>query len=112
MSKIMNDLNRLNDSRKETDNIVIDEASESPEQVQPVGSSKRSYFLGFLIVLLIAISALSMSFSLKIFSKLEHSMKSSKTILLVLDKQGQAIKALEPAFLFFFTPETVGCIDL
>jgi len=95
MSKLMSDLNSLNESRKENEDFIIEEVQENQEQVHVVPEYKGIYFLSFLMILLISFSVVSLSISLKTFSQLEESWADSKTILSTLNKQQKGIAALQ-----------------
>jgi len=95
MSKLVSDLNNLNQSRKGTDNVIVEEAQESQEQVRVAPEYKGIYFLSFLMVLLIGFSVISMSISLKTFSQLEAAWDDSKTILKTLNNQKKDIAQLQ-----------------
>lgn len=70
MSRLMDDLNKLNESRKVDGGIIVQDAEEL--KMTPVASSHKSvYFIGFLIVLIVALSAFSTRVSLKTLSRVE-----------------------------------------
>jgi len=95
MSKMMDELNNLSESRKIQNGIVIEDASKNQEQIQIVREHKGIYVLSFLIIVLIALSASSLSASLKMFAQLETSLTDSKIILHTLNQHGVDIKFLE-----------------
>jgi len=95
MSKMMNELNHLKESREIQNGIVIEDTQNNQELTQVVHEHKGIYFLSFLIIVLIALSAFSLSASLKTFTQLEASLMDSKIILHTLNEQGIDIKFLE-----------------
>lgn len=95
MSKMMNELNNLGESRKIQNGIAIEDAKKNQEPIQVVREHKGIYFLSFLIILLIAFTAFSLSVSLKTFTQLEASLTDSKIILHTLNEHGVDIKFLE-----------------
>jgi len=94
VSKLMNDLNQLSDTRKEQNNVVVEESKDVQENVQIVHKHKGIYFLSVLVVLLIGISTFSMSTSLKIYEQVGKTEAASNTIIQTLDRQGQDIQDL------------------
>jgi len=100
MSKLMSDLNSLNQTRKGDGGVVIEEiqktqeTQEIQEQPRTVSEYKGIYFLGFLMILLIGFSVMAMSVSLKTFSQLEAFWADSKKPLEILKKQQNDIGAL------------------
>ena len=95
MSKMMNELNNLNEARKTQSGITVEDAVDNREPIQPVRQHFGIYFLSFLMILLIAFSVFSLSTSLKTFAQLEASLTDSKIILNTLNEHGITIKSLE-----------------
>jgi len=95
MSKIISDLHNLNDARKKQGDIVVEDNQEDQEQVSVVREHKGIFILSFLLVVLIGISAFSMSISLKTFAQLETSWAYSKVILQTLSEQVDNIENLK-----------------
>ena len=97
MSKLMNELNRIDESRRAHNNIIVDDTPEQPAQAQVhvVKEHKVIYVIAFLVVVLVALSVVSMSASLKTFSQLENAELASSVVLKTLAKQSNAIQSLE-----------------
>lgn len=70
MSRLMDDLKELNENRKIESGIIIQDADE-PKKAPIASDHKTVYFIGFLIVLIVALSSFSMAVSLKTLSRIE-----------------------------------------
>jgi hypothetical protein len=111
MSRLMDDLNKLNEDRKIDGGIIVQDAEELKSE--PVATSHKSvYFIGFLIVLILSVSAVSMAISLKtlarigsiekttastsakVLARFEHSEEISAGVLGALTKQDGEIQAM------------------
>ncbi len=95
MSKMVNNLNQLSQSRKTQDGVVIDDTSKTENPVNRGNDSRGVYFLSFLVVILIALSAVSMSVSFKTFVQVEESWADSTAILKALSKQTKEISDIK-----------------
>jgi len=112
MSRLMDDLKRLNETRKTESSIVVQDAEE-PRKAPVASNHKTVYFIGFLIVLIVALSAFSMTLSLKTLSRIEsvegitastsaeilarlkNSEMVSGSLLKTLKRQGSEMQALQ-----------------
>src|SRR3989338_2810696 len=96
MSKIMNDLNQLNQRRKLQNDILIEEEQPSREKTRDAqGPGKGVLALGGLLVLLIVLSVISMTTSVKIYQQMEKSGVVSNTLIQNLRIQGDEIRELK-----------------
>jgi hypothetical protein len=95
MSKLMEHLNNLNTLRKKERGMVVHETSEPQGQLHVLRERKGVYFIGFLVIVLIAFSALSMSASLKTSAQLEKTEAASAGILQMLRDQKNETEALK-----------------
>lgn len=94
MSKLMSDLNNLSTSRKVQGSIIVEEEPVAQPKDPIVNNHKGIYILSFLVIVLIALSTLSMAASIKTYVQLEESWADSKVILGTLNKQGKDIAFL------------------
>ena len=98
MSKIMNDLKQLGQRRKIQNDILIEDEDEGPAEEKAridQGPGKGVLVLGGLLVLLIVLSVISMTASVKIFQQLEKSGTASQTLIQNLKIQGDEIRDLK-----------------
>lgn len=98
MSEIINDLKQLSQMQWEREESVAERAPEVTAGTKPSGSEKKgkgTVVLGGLITLLIGISVVSMSTSLKISGELEKSENGARATLQALHLQGTELRALK-----------------
>jgi hypothetical protein len=97
MSRLMDDLKRLNMTRKMEDPILVKEAVVEQKTVPETKKNKEIYVIGILVVVLVGFSAVSMALSLKTLSSLKNVEKvsetTSKEILLRLERSEAAMTA-------------------
>ena len=94
----MNDMNALSRSQRAKDHIIVEETRDEQRPALDEGKHTGIYFIGFLIVVLVAFSAVAMSLSLKNLSRLESTetafASTDSEILLWLKKNDETSAAL------------------
>ena len=72
MSRLMDDLNKLNETRKVDSGIIVQDVEEISKNTAPVAHNRKTvYFIGFLIFLIAALSAVSMAVSFRTILRIE-----------------------------------------
>jgi len=112
MSKLMSDLNKLDDTRNMQGSIVVEDEPIIQERPNPTYNHRDFYILSFLMIVLIALSALSMSTSLKTYTQMEESWADSKEIINTLDRQQKDIEVLRSLLKDNSSDEFVKISDL
>ena len=95
MSRLMGDLNKLSETRKVESSIIVQDVEE--EKKAPIANNHKTvYFIGFLIALVVALSAFSMTLSLEALSRIESVEEitdSTRTKILAWREDSEMISA-------------------
>ena len=95
MSKLMSNLKDLDKNRKRQENIIVDEPQGQSGQVHIIREHKGIYFLSFLVMLLIACSAVSVSISYKTLAQMGDGHDKTELLFKTIKQQNSDLAGLK-----------------